>query len=158
MSEQLLESDVADADEMLRTFLVNRDAFCPGCNYNLRNLKGNRCPECGDKLMLRVNLVEPRLGGFIAGLVGLSAGAGFNLLLFLYFLIISILRGDFGRMWNRVPGMCFGGLLIFGCAVAIWVRSWRNIRNRSKLARGLAVIGAWGLTLLDLTLFILFVA
>ena len=50
-------SEPLEADtDVLRRFLHNRDAPCPRCGYNLRNLEGARCPECGDELVLRVNL------------------------------------------------------------------------------------------------------
>ena len=62
--------------EGLRAFLAGRDVECPGCGYNLRDLGGSRCPECGDELVLRVGLAEPRQGALIAGLIGLAAGAG----------------------------------------------------------------------------------
>jgi hypothetical protein len=33
--------------ERLRVYLAGRDVACPGCRYNLRDLTGRRCPECG---------------------------------------------------------------------------------------------------------------
>src|SRR5690242_19299363 len=75
-----------DADLLIR-FLAERDAPCPTCGYNLRNLQGTRCPECGDDLVLKVNVADARLAPLISGLVGLSAGAGLNGLLVLYGLI-----------------------------------------------------------------------
>ncbi len=38
----------------LSTLLHNRDVPCPHCQYNLRNLTADRCPECG--LPLSINL------------------------------------------------------------------------------------------------------
>jgi len=70
------ERDVA----LLRDFLCDRDAGCPRCGYNLRNLTTARCPECGDTLALRVALVEPQLAAFVALLVALSLGLGGSLL------------------------------------------------------------------------------
>lgn len=37
----------AEDREELRTFLAGRDAPCPRCGYNLRDLKVEVCPECG---------------------------------------------------------------------------------------------------------------
>lgn len=31
-------------------FVAERDIECPGCGYNLRGLKGRRCPECGARV------------------------------------------------------------------------------------------------------------
>ena len=38
--------------EELRLYLADRDAPCPGCEYNLRSLSTERCPECGRGLTL----------------------------------------------------------------------------------------------------------
>src|SRR5690349_9822829 len=61
--------------DFLTAYLAAHDANCPACGYSLRNLKRGVCPECGEALTLRVGLVEPRMGLWIAGLVGLAAGA-----------------------------------------------------------------------------------
>src|ERR1041384_3207925 len=68
----------------LTLFLAERDAPCPACGYNLRQLRYPLCPECGERLELRVGMVEPRLGLWLAGLMASAAGAGFNLLLLGY--------------------------------------------------------------------------
>ena len=82
--------------EFLTTFLAGRNAACPGCGYNLRDLQGTRRPECGDILVLRVGLVEPKQAAPIAGLIGLAAGAGLNGLLLLYIAIqAAIVRATF---------------------------------------------------------------
>jgi predicted amidophosphoribosyltransferase len=47
-------------DTFLTAFLAGRDQPCPQCQYNLRDLQGTRCPECGEELALRVNIAEPR--------------------------------------------------------------------------------------------------
>src|SRR5687767_1558739 len=75
-------------DSLLTQFLADRDLPCPGCGYNLRNLTSPRCPECNQSLELAVRLTEPKQGWLIAGLVGLSAGAGLTGLLLLYGLIV----------------------------------------------------------------------
>ena len=65
-------------NDLLTTYLAERDTPCPRCGYNLKMLTGNRCPECGDELVLRVGLMYPKLAAFITGLIGLSAGTGFR--------------------------------------------------------------------------------
>src|SRR5688572_24753805 len=40
------DADAAPAG-LLRAFLAGRDVSCPNCEYNLRDLAGDRCPECG---------------------------------------------------------------------------------------------------------------
>jgi hypothetical protein len=83
-----------DSAEQLRRFLAGRDVACPQCEYNLRDLKVPRCPECGEDLVLRVNLAEPKLRLLITGLIALAAGAGLNGLL-LIFLVIQLLRSPY---------------------------------------------------------------
>jgi hypothetical protein len=48
------------------------------------------CPECGELLVLRVGVAEPKQGTLIAGLVGLSAVAGFNALMLLIGVVESL--------------------------------------------------------------------
>lgn len=58
----------------LEQSLADRDAACPRCGYNLRGLKGERCPECGEPVSLES--LENRIprGVFVVGFVGLSLG------------------------------------------------------------------------------------
>ena len=69
---------MADDGRMLAQFLAERDEPCPSCGYSLRGLTTATCPECRQELRLRVGLVEPRMKLYLLGLVGLSAGVGFN--------------------------------------------------------------------------------
>ena len=76
-AQQLSASPAAeDESRLLAQFLSTRDVPCPGCGYNLRHLASARCPECAEEIRLGVHLAEPRQGLLIAGLIGLSAGAG----------------------------------------------------------------------------------
>jgi hypothetical protein len=137
---------------LLASFLTGRDVPCPQCEYNLRDLSGHRCPECGEELALRVGVVEPRLAAPITGLIALSAGAGLNALLLLYGLAM---------IWKR-PGV--SGLAIFfrcniiglvaqGVALFVWLRYWRRIRQRPAAQRWLLVCGCVALTLANLIYF-----
>lgn len=40
----------ASQQSLLRRFLADRDVPCPHCEYNLRGLETDRCPECGGPL------------------------------------------------------------------------------------------------------------
>ncbi len=48
-------------DELLPAYLRHRDVPCPNCSYNLRDLTGTSCPECGQRLELVVDLGSPLL-------------------------------------------------------------------------------------------------
>jgi hypothetical protein len=74
-SETTADSEVAFLLEYLKT----HDAFCPLCQYNLRNLTIPRCPECGRAIRLTVGMVEPYLLPWVLGTVftAMAAGIGF---------------------------------------------------------------------------------
>ena len=40
--------------ELIREYLAERETPCPACGYNLRGSGGERCPECGHSLELRL--------------------------------------------------------------------------------------------------------
>ncbi|MDY7107684.1 MAG: hypothetical protein SYC29_03515 [Planctomycetota bacterium] len=48
-----------DETRMLLAFVHDRDATCPACGYNLRNLTRPICPECRQELILSVGLRKP---------------------------------------------------------------------------------------------------
>ncbi len=55
----------SDEFALLKSFLLERDALCLVCNYNLRNLASGTCPECGQRVALRVGAPDLRLGVFV---------------------------------------------------------------------------------------------
>lgn len=143
-----------DEAALLRTFLAGRDAPCPQCGYNLRDLLGERCPECGEQLVLRVKLVEPKLAAPIAGLIGLAAGLGLNALLLLYAAIMITMRGRWGRGLDSFVWVNLFNGAVVGAALAAWLRKWRRIRVAGPRARWGLVAGCFALSLLDLIVFV----
>ena len=142
-----------DADPMLTAYLAGRDVPCPQCGYNLRDLVGNRCPECGDELALRLGLAEPKQKLLITGLVGLSAGAGMSGLLLIYLVIQMHRDNSDGFFERRFALLNAGGLLVEGIAVAAWLSRWRLIRRAGLGMRAALALGCWGLTLANLVTF-----
>ncbi|MEX2218367.1 MAG: hypothetical protein WD749_06360 [Phycisphaerales bacterium] len=143
------------APDLLIPFLALRDTPCPACTYNLRGLTGAACPECGAPLELRVGLTEPRMALWIAGLVGLAAGAGFNTLLLVY-VAIRIVSGDRpgGRVWmnefvlhNLIAGVLEGAML------GAWLLLRRPIRRLPMGARGALVALAWACAAVNVLVF-----
>jgi DNA-directed RNA polymerase subunit RPC12/RpoP len=43
-----------DSVDLLLRFVRDRDAHCPACGHNVRGLVKPVCPECGERLRLRV--------------------------------------------------------------------------------------------------------
>lgn len=65
--------------ERLAGYLKGRDAPCPGCGYNLRDLRSEICPECGESLSVtKIRYHGPRasLASFCFGAGGVLAGMG----------------------------------------------------------------------------------
>ena len=70
-------------DERLLEFVRGRDVACPRCGYNLRDLAEARCPECAERLELRVGVTTPRFGWLVAAMApGLFSGVCATLLAF----------------------------------------------------------------------------
>lgn len=108
---------VEDRDLIVRV-LADHDLACPSCDYNLRGLTGVHCPECNQKLVLRVGLADPRLGAFMTGLVGIAAGLGFCGLLGTYFLVYLIQRNfQFGGPSNAIVPLPIGTVV---CGGLLW--------------------------------------
>ena len=140
-------------DPLLQQFLSERDVVCPGCSYNLRGLTSDRCPECGDALELSLRLVELRQASLIAGLVGLSAGAGLGGLLLIYALIVTTLvRANYGR-FDRFFVINGIGFVVHAIAVWLWVRYWHPIRRMNPWARRLLMIMCWAMPLTFVVVF-----
>jgi hypothetical protein len=141
--------------DLLQAYLAERDCPCPGCGYNLRGLTSETCPECAQGLTLQVGLTEPRLGRWIAGLVGAACGAGFNGLLLFYVVIMVI------RERGRGPGVFLArfiivnatGLLVMGLVLLSWIRMRRRFRLAEPGAQVAMILGTWLLAAADVTVF-----
>lgn len=143
-------------DPLLEQYLDQRDVCCPGCSYNLRGLKSDRCPECGDRLELSLRLLEPRQGALIAGLVGLSAGAGLGGLLLIYGVIVSLLVRPYGSGWTDFFVINGLGFVVHLAALLMWVRNWHPIRRLAPWRRRWLVSACWVLPLIFVTVLALF--
>jgi hypothetical protein len=142
-----------DAD-LLRVFLATRDEKCPRCGYNLRMLLAPICPECGDALVLRVGLENPRPAPLIVGLIGHSLGTGLNSLM-IVFATVQLLRGR-APSWPEIY-LFFGynaGALVVQCAgLCIWIACWHRIYRMNVDRRWLAATTGWLLSLLNILIF-----
>ena len=145
-------------DTMLTSFLAERDISCPGCGYNLRGLTARSCPECNQGLRLMVGLEEPRLGSWIAGLLGTAAGAGFNgLLLFYALIMIAQGHGPGQGLMNTFVLYSAGALAVQGLLVAAWIKKGRSFRRAQAPTKIVLITAAWALAALDVFLCSLFI-
>ena len=118
----------ADAAElMLIQFLSERDASCPLCQYNLRNLQNPRCPECGMRLSLSVATAEPLMKPWLLLVMPLVASAGFGM----FFTIAMIFGGMPPLSWWPVA---FGYIACIPAAL-IALRTRRQFLTLSHAVR-----------------------
>jgi hypothetical protein len=143
---------LSNPDALLEQFLAERDVVCPSCAYNLRGLKSDRCPECGDVLELSLRLVEPRQAALITGLVGLSAGAGLGGLLVIYALILTTLMGRRGLM-DEFLAVNLIGFVAHAVVILLWVRYWHRVRRASAGKRWLLAGTCWTMPLAFIIVF-----
>ncbi|MCC6909117.1 MAG: hypothetical protein IT430_14335 [Phycisphaerales bacterium] len=137
---------------LLEQHLAACDDACPMCGYNLHNLRGDKCPECGQELTLQIALAEPRMAAFITGLVGLAAGAGFCG----FALIITIIESLMYDYWDwGDTSMLAIGAVAFTFVVIVWCRRSARIRRMSSSSRWKFAVGAWLLPILAVALFAL---
>lgn len=114
MSDEAPESTgPADEQQMLLDFVHERDAFCPRCRYNVRNLTRPVCPECDSALKLRVGLDRLDVGWLLVTIApsvfsGICGG--------LMFVALALFPGAEWQAWALDGfGLASGsaGLLLF---------------------------------------------
>ncbi|HYD01916.1 MAG TPA: hypothetical protein VEB22_11880 [Phycisphaerales bacterium] len=131
----------------LIAFLTDRDVPCPACNYNLRGLTSDRCPECNRALVMQIRLAEPRLGAWVATLAAAAAMLGFNGLLAIYFLV-WVMRRSYGPGWTMAVPL-FISTPTAAAALIVIIRGRRRFCNLGDSTRLTLALAAWGLTALS---------
>jgi hypothetical protein len=143
---------IEDRDIIVRV-LAEHDLACPSCGYNLRGLTNVNCPECNQRLVLRVGLAEPRIGSFVAGLVAIAGGLGFCTILFAYFVVYFASR--YGRGGPPLTGVVPLpiGMLIGGAMLWWWVKRRGRLARMSDGRRLATVFAVWVVSLVCPVLF-----
>lgn len=140
---------------MLRQFVAGRDVSCPACGYSLRDLESDRCPECGEGLVLRVNLVEQKLGLFIACIIGLAVGLGFNATILAWTGVVTLF-GGYRLGIDEMASPVVSTAALGGALWSVLVRRSRFRRLDWRSKAGLVAL-AWAASAVSATLFFLFV-
>lgn len=136
---------------MLERYLERRDAACPACDYNLRDLRGQHCPECGESLRLHVALEHPARGAFIVGLVGLSFAGGFSGMVLLWAMILLI--GGRGGPEMKDVAVLVGEFLLALLIIRLWCALGRWLRRQPAPLRRSLAAACWVLPVLALLFF-----
>jgi len=133
-------------DAFLKAFLAERDAPCPCCGYNVRGLSVKRCPECNQELELRVGLVEPKLGAYLAALAGPLAGTGMAALFFGIVMYFTVGEGPArGREAWPIYGVSSISAAILAALLVLMLRRRTRVwfRRAGGESKALAAIGCW---------------
>lgn len=75
-------------DPLLLAHLAQTDSPCPVCDYNLRNLTTDTCPECSAKLNLRVGSENLTLGPWLGAMLPFALAVGFDAVMSLIFTVM----------------------------------------------------------------------
>jgi hypothetical protein len=143
-------------ENLLHDYLAQRDEPCPLCSYNLRGLQGEHCPECGHGLTLCVNLIDQVRGAYLVGLIGLACAFGFNVLLFVLFLLLTMLLSGGPEAYFFVYQLVIS--IVTGALLLAWVRSSTRIRRLAKPRRRLLAIAGLLVPILSLAVIVAMIA
>ncbi len=136
--------------DLLREFLSQRDAPCPGCGYNLRGLREPRCPECNQHLRVSVALVEPSLGLWLVAVLGLGAVGAGALFMLLGVVILSVGEKSWPRGDELVLIVLIPAAVLMVDALAVW---WLGSRRGRRWFRSLGTtrrmvaVACWAVSL-----------
>jgi hypothetical protein len=141
------------ADPLLQTFLAQTDAPCPVCDYNLRNLTTDRCPECSAHLHLRVGSENLTLGPWLGAVLSFALGVGFDAVMALIFTVMFTVS----RFANPPPApyvtqqfikaLSVFFILTLSCSLAIFVlvrrrRRWMMMPRRVQWRCAAIIFGS----------------
>lgn len=140
-----------------RRYLKEHDAACPGCGYNLRGLKSQRCPECGREFTWQdMKAPEVRIPFRTAAvdLAGLCLTVGVNIALTGLMTRAVLIYGK--SSWFTDPRFDLGGrskysisgvlLIVLAISFAAWGWAWERSSVSSWRAQNALAVWCWLLT------------
>lgn len=137
--------DRADEHDLLLAFVRGRDVECPGCGYNLRDLRQPVCPECRRAVVLTVGMVRPRMVALLATVApGVFSGIAACLLLIPIVVSRPVGRGP------PPPAAIATDLVGFASGLVALVVIWRRFAflRLSLQAQWTWAAVAWGVHIL----------
>jgi hypothetical protein len=143
------EPDNAAREAALRSHLAGRDQPCPRCTYNLRGLRGTRCPECDLPLRLQLAGFRPLFGLWAIALTGPALVLGFNVLTAVGVVTADLVsRGvDIPLVWLAV--LSGPPVLLAATAIAVVVILRHLFVCTLPLVQWLAVAACWSLPVVN---------
>lgn len=121
---------------MLRAFLAENDAPCPVCNYNLRGVELQNCPECDSPIALSVGQGKVRQGVWLLACLAFAMGFGFDLVVGMLFAVAVVMSGaeDLGSIYMLIS-LCVLAAL---CALAMWMlvknqQAWIRLERAQQI-------------------------
>ena len=143
--------------ELLESFLAGRSHPCPVCGYDLRDLRSDRCPECGRVLRLTVTQERPQRAAFVIGLMAFAAPLGASLCAIsgvFYHKLTG--RADWDFLRRPLVMNCIV-LVLAAAALWLWLRFARRLRRQSTGRQWTCAAGACAVTLVGHVIFLLLV-
>ncbi len=134
------EAEPSDLD-LIRHYLSHRSVGCPMCRYELHGLTSDRCPECGERLVLRLFPAEPKMKIWLAGLIALAGGTGFHAIVFVWGIVVNMFSA-YPPTWRSVLVLSVGGI-VDGVLLALWLAAGKGVRRLGVGKRVALVVGAW---------------
>ena len=128
----------ADSDKLLLEFVRDRDAPCPRCGYNLRNLSTTTCPECREALSLTVGFRKPRFGWLLVTVIP-GAFSGIAAALLLMPLMFSVYYGP--APWQLWAVDAFGWLS--GVSALVLLKYRYAFLRQPQAAQRVWAVMAW---------------
>jgi hypothetical protein len=137
-------------DQHLLAWLRDRDAACPLCGYNTRDLRSSQCPECGARLRLELGSPNLRLGPWLLGVVSFALALGFDGVVSTIMLFAFTVNPPRGRgEWQLVLAIIGTFILLSVVAlggVLMMVRTRRRWMRRPPRQQWRWAMTAFGLT------------
>ncbi len=120
-----------DGDGLILEFVRERDAACPSCGYNLRDLTKPICPECEEPLVLKVGGRTYPVRWLLATVApGIFTGVTSGIMAVMFLIALTV--GNVGPPFSVPLGVILTGsffLVSAAVAGAIIIFSRRFIRQ-----------------------------